>query len=197
MDRFAALVPRRLEHLVAPREQFGGVVVIHLPELCTAYFSTMPCPNSTPIRNFPPDAPGLGIDLWSQKRRCHMRQPRPSRHSRTCAVHAVCMINSLHSELFHQYTYSLGGVRVSARTATRAQGGIGGIGLQEWGEHHALPPNVRRSSGNCYQQGEDDEERYHRGLQDIHTGVAECRAIPPVWRPQWMSGLIRDRSTAR
>ena len=42
-------------HLVAPRAQLGGVVLVHLPELYTASSSTMPCPHTNPHLNFPPD----------------------------------------------------------------------------------------------------------------------------------------------
>ena len=55
VERFVVLVPHRLEHLVAPRAQLGGVVLVHLPELYTAYSSTVPCPNPSLLLNFSPD----------------------------------------------------------------------------------------------------------------------------------------------
>ena len=54
VDRFVVLVPHRFGHLVAPRAQLGGLVLVHRPELYTAYSSTVPCPNLNPLLNFPP-----------------------------------------------------------------------------------------------------------------------------------------------
>ena len=48
-----ALVPRRLEHLVAPRAQLGGAVLLNLVELYTPSPSTMPCPNTDPLTQLP------------------------------------------------------------------------------------------------------------------------------------------------
>ena len=55
VDRFVALVPHPLDHLVALRAQLRGVVLAHLPEFYNACSSTMPCPNPNPLRNFPAD----------------------------------------------------------------------------------------------------------------------------------------------
>ena len=43
VDRFVALVPHRLEHLIALRPHLGRAVLVHLPELYTAYSSTKRC----------------------------------------------------------------------------------------------------------------------------------------------------------
>ena len=54
VDRLDTLVPHRLEHLVAFRAQLGGVVSVHLSELCTLNPS---CPVFIPtfFATFPPD----------------------------------------------------------------------------------------------------------------------------------------------
>ena len=36
VDRFVALVPHQLEHVMTRRAQLGGVVLVHLPELYAA-----------------------------------------------------------------------------------------------------------------------------------------------------------------
>ena len=42
LGQFVALLSHLLEHFVALRAQLGGVVLVHLPELYTAYSSTTP-----------------------------------------------------------------------------------------------------------------------------------------------------------